>query len=769
MEKENPKDDQTQTYVGIAPGTTVAHYRIVSRVGAGGMGEVYLAEDTRLNRRVALKFLPKNLSADPEMRSRFIREAQAAAKLDHPNIVPVFEVGDHQGDPFFSMVHVEGRSLRDIIRSESHEIGWICDIAIQLCEGLRAAHEKGIVHRDIKPSNILIDSSSRARIVDFGLASVAAADNLTKTGSTIGTIGYMSPEQVRSDKTDVRSDLFSLGVVLYEMVAGKGPFASDNQAAVLNSILNDAPKPPSEFRADLPPALQHIILKLLEKAPEMRYQSAREVSDDLKNVSIEIVKLSSTPVDDKPSIAVLPFANLSNDPEQEYFCDGIAEEVINALTNVAGLRVVARTSAFAFKGQNKDVRQIGMALNVGTILEGSVRKAGERIRVTGQLINVGDGFHIWSERYDRKLDDVFAIQDDISLAIVDQLKIKLLRGEEKAIKKRVTSNLEAHNYYLRGRYFWGRRTEKALQQAGEYLKKAIALDPEFALAYTGLAEVRAVQYSNNPKKPELMQEAKAMAQKALTLDPEAAEAYSSLAMMEYFSCHWDEGVRLFKKALAMKPDYPTANHWWAIVLASLGKFDLALKHAEKARSYDPLSIAIGHLSMMLSHGTKQYEKALALAQEYKELGDPFSLYHLTCAMSLIELGRIDEARSHVEVARRIVDEEREGGKRDEKSRDARYYVGTALAKLGDKTYGEQLLKEFHEGRTTHRVMHGEVAQLCVALGRNDEALDLIEEAVKENGSFMSFFWWSPLFNPIRSHPRFVAAIERTGIWDVKLD
>lgn len=765
MDSEQPKGLPTQTFVGLPTGTVVTHYRIVSKVGAGGMGEVYLADDSRLGRRVALKFLPKNLCADADMRKRFVREAQAAASLDHPNIVPVHEVGEYQGDPFFSMVHVEGRPLREIIHGESPKMDWVRDIGIQICEGLKAAHNKGIVHRDIKPSNILIDTNNRARIVDFGLASIATMDNLTKAGSTIGTLGYMSPEQVRGDKTDFRSDLFSLGVVFYEMVTGRGPFSAENQATVLNSILNDQPKPPHEYRPDIPPMLQNIILKLLDKSPAHRYQSAGEVAEDLKNVSVHSSSSIMAATPERPSIAVLPFANLSTDPEQEYFCDGIAEEVINALTNIAGLRVVARTSAFAFKGQNKDIRQIGRDLNVSTILEGSLRKSGDRIRVTGQLINVADGFHIWSERYDRKLDDVFAIQDDISLAIVNQLKIKLLSGEEQAIRKRITTNLEAHNLYLKGRYFWNRRTKQFLIQAINLFEQAIALDPDFALAYEGLAEVYVVQLSNDSGNKLLAQKATSMARKALEVDPSLTEAYCVLAVVAFFEWRWEESVELFKKAVSLNPNYPTAHHWWSMALASFGKFDKALEHIEIARRLDPLSIAIGGMNCIVYNSMRQFEKAAAIGEEYRDLGESSQNFHFVFSMSLIGLGKLQEARVYVDKARQIIEQDQ--GK-ESIGRDHKCFLGNLLAQLGDKEFGEQLLEKILSTEVPVS-QYVDIALLCVALGRREEGITWFEKGIDAKSGAMALFWWSPSFESIKDEPRYIAALERSGLLSVKVD
>lgn len=760
-----PDNDKTQTHAVLTPGTIVSHYRIIEKIGAGGMGEVYLAEDTPLGRRVALKFLPKNLSADQDMRKRFVREAQAAAMLDHPNIVPIYEVSEHKGGPFFSMALVEGRPVAEMIRGETVAINRACEIGMQLCDGLQAAHDKGIVHRDIKPSNILIDNSNRVRIVDFGLASVAAADHLTKSGSTIGTLGYMSPEQVRGDKTDSRADLFSLGVVLYELVTGRAPFAGDNQAAILNAILNNRPTAPSEYRSNLPPKLQSVILKLLDKSPDHRYQTAGEVSEDLKRISLAVDSPDVAGISERPSIAVLPFANLSTDSEQEYFCDGIAEDVINALTNVAGLRVVARTSAFAFKGQNKDIRQIGRELGVSTILEGSVRKSANKIRVTGQLINVDDGFHIWSERYDRTLDDIFAIQDDISLAIVDQLKIKLLKGEEQTIRKRPTTNVEAHNLYLKGKYFWNRRTRKSLNQAISLFEQAVALDPEFALAYNGMAEAKAVQYTRDFSHQPLAQEATAMAQKALQIDPSLSEPYCTLSMIAFMNWRWDECVAYMKRSLSLNPNYPTANHWWAIGLIAFGRYDRALEYAEKARRLDPLSIAIGMVNSNCYVAARQFEKAAALSDEYKELGEAMPMYHLMRSTIYIELGKPDVARVHLERARSLIETDRET-----ESPDLRldFDMAILLSRLGEPDFGRRLLEEvLGQDKQTENL--ADIAQLLFALGDRERGFEFLERAIDAKSNVMAIGFHNLHMDAVKDDPRFQAALKRTGLLSVNID
>lgn len=521
MTEEHQDKDRTESYVPVVKGTIISHYKIVEKIGAGGMGEVFLAEDTELNRSVALKFLPPHLCQDEDCRIRFKREAQAAARLSHPNIVTVYEVGEHHGRPFFAMELVEGQSLREYTRARELPVEKVVDLAIQICDGLSVAHEKTIVHRDIKPSNIIIDTYGRPRILDFGLATVQGEEHLTRTGSTLGTVSYMSPEQAEGREVDHRSDLFSVGVILYEMVTGRRPFEGDNDAAIVRAITDSTPEPIARFKSGVTGELQRIIDKALAKDASVRYQHADGMLADLKRLrsksapvktsrlslwlaaAVVVVALAAYFLADRfvlsdrgtaegwsDSIAVLVFRDLSPNRDQDYFCEGMTDAIIGRLSAIKSLKVTSLTSVLPFKGAERNLKRIGKELGVSSILEGTIAKENGHIRVRAQLINVEDDAHLWSDYYDREMKSVFAVQDDISRAIVDVMKIQLIGKERAALVKRGTDNIEAYNAYMQGRYFWRKRIEKDIITVIEYFEKAIELESAYALAYVGLVDCR---------------------------------------------------------------------------------------------------------------------------------------------------------------------------------------------------------------------------------------------------------------------------------------
>jgi serine/threonine protein kinase/Tfp pilus assembly protein PilF len=592
---------------GFKKDTVIARkYKIIEKSGEGGMGAVYKTKDTKLKRTVALKFLPSELTQDKEAKKRFVQEAQAAAALEHTNICTIYEVDESEGQTFIAMSYIEGQSLKDKLRDGPLKIGETKDIALQIAEGLKEAHEKGIVHRDIKPANIMLTKKGQVKITDFGLAKLSWGADLTKPATIMGTVSYMSPEQARGEEVDYRTDIWSLGAMLYEMLSGERPFQKAQEQALIYAILNDKPTLLSLLRSDIPTYIEQVIEKALAKKVADRYQNVDDLIQDLKEAPP--TTLSKT----EKSIAVLPFTNMSADPEQEYFCDGITEEVINALTHIKDLRVIARTSSFAFKGKTEDIREIGKKLDVGILLEGSVRKSGERLRITAQLINVTDGTHIWSERYDREMKDVFDIQDDISLSIVDKLKVKLLGKEKALIVKRYTENLEVYNLYLKGCHLFQMWTAEGLEKAVECFEQALQKDPNYALAYAGLAEVYFFYsfFGNLPPR-EGTQKAKSYVKKALDIDERLAEAHACLGFIStLYDWNWVVAEQEFKRALELNSNSSIIHIRYATFLSIIGHHEEAIAEVKQARELDPLSINVNSMVGEILFFSAQFDKAI---------------------------------------------------------------------------------------------------------------------------------------------------------------
>jgi non-specific serine/threonine protein kinase len=635
-------------------GRTISHYRITKKLGEGGMGEVYLAEDTKLNRRVALKFLPIRLASDEELRVRFKREAQAAATLNHPNIITVYEVSEHENRPYMAMEYVEGESLKGLIATKELSIGEVLAVALQISDGLAAAHQAGIVHRDIKPQNILMGKDGRVRICDFGLAKAKRDVTLTQAGSTLGTIAYMSPEQARGKETDHRSDLFSFGVMLYEMVTGRLPFKGEHEAAVINSVVNDTPEPLARYKSGMPEELQKIVSKAMEKNLQTRYQHVDELGADLRKLGTEldmgVTKAPESATKPTPSIAVLPFRDMSAQKDQEYFCEGMAEELINAFVKVEGLRVVARTSSFSFRGKEIDIRDIGKKLNVGTILEGSVRKAGNRLRITAQLVKVADGCHVWSEKYDRDLEDIFSIQDEIAQSIVQALKVELSAKEKRALKKTATDDVEAYDFYLRGRKFFYQARRKSIEFAREMFSRAIRKDPGYSLAHAGIADCCSWLFLYGERNKVNVEQAFAASQRALELDSELAEAHSARGLAVMLRKKYDESEREFEIAIRLNPKLFEAYYFFARTCFVQGKLEKAARLFEQACLVSPddyqapFILANTYKGLNLAAKVEvAYRRGLEIVERQMELNPDDSRAINLGAIGLIELGEREKA------------------------------------------------------------------------------------------------------------------------------
>jgi serine/threonine protein kinase/Flp pilus assembly protein TadD len=610
-------EDNTRSFVSLTKGTMVLQYRIIEKIGAGGMGEVYLAEDTRLDRRVALKFIPRHLCQDEECRARFKREVQAAARLNHANIVTIYEVGDHNGRPFYAMEHVEGRPLKELIKNDELSIPEIVELAIRICEGLGKAHQAGIIHRDIKPSNIVIDSDGNPKLLDFGLAAVHGSEQLTMVGSTLGTIGYMSPDQLEGREIDQRSDIFSFGVVLYEMVAGRPPFKGDSQAAVNHALLNFNPEPPARFRADAPAELDRIIQKALRKDVDSRYQSAIDLLADLKHHQLESRPASRFADKDLQMLVVLPFENLGP-PDEEYFADGMTEEITSRLAAVRKLGVISRTSAMRYKKQNASIKEIAADLGVEFVLEGTVRwnskgPESNRVRITPQLIRVSDDTHLWSERYDRVLDDIFEVQSEIAEKVIGQLNIALLEPERKIVEAKPTENLDAYQAYLRGIDYAGKPdySEEDFRLAIEMFERAVELDPDFALAHADLSRVHSALYFHGYDRSE---ERVAMASKAIdrALELQPSLPYVHLAIGYYhYWCHQDY-EKAFEEFTIAEKDMPNDSRILSIVGAIVkrqGDIEKAVEQYKKAFEFSPQDASMAHEIGCAYMINRDYDKA----------------------------------------------------------------------------------------------------------------------------------------------------------------
>jgi serine/threonine protein kinase/Tfp pilus assembly protein PilF len=726
-------------------------YRVIRELGRGGMGVVFQAEDTKLKRPVALKLLPLELAHSPDAEERFLREAQAAAALDHPNICTVYEVGEKDGQAFIAMAYIDGKSLKERIARGPLKIDEALEIAGEVAGGLEEAHRKGIVHRDIKPANVMLTAKGQAKIMDFGLARVESADDLTRTAVVMGTVAYMSPEQALGKKVDHRTDIWSFGCLLYEMLVGHGPFQGGQEQAIFQAIIHADPEPIAALRRDIPAGLVRVLDRCLKKNHLERYPDAGVLIRDLEAVDLHDVASAppATVRETPPSIAVLPFSDMSPEKDQDYFGEGIAEELINALTHLQGLRVVARTSAFALKGMKLDIREIGRKLDVKTVLEGSVRKAGNRLRVTAQLINVEDGFHLWSERYDREMADIFAIQDEITVAIVDSLKVTLRVGEKTALRKRSTSDPEAYSLYLKGLYFFARPSPESFGKALDSFQAAIAKDPNFALAYAGVANVfGGLGVLNLAPPAEMWPRAKAALQKALSLDEDLAEAHSVAALLAFwYEWDWEAAGRSFDRALSLNPGDAMFHGQHAFLYLNRRKFDEAIREIKKALELDPLMPLYYAWSVCLHWSVGRLDEALQEFARALEIDPNLGLAYFHGAMAHTLKGNLDEALETHEKGKRLV----------VFPGWAEANIGLIHLRKGDREKAELILREMIENREKIKNLSATcIAWLAGELGKLDLAFEYLDKAYEERDSLMVFLHiYTELMCPtISADPRF---------------
>jgi serine/threonine protein kinase/tetratricopeptide (TPR) repeat protein len=681
----------------LAAGTRLGPYEIHSPAGAGGMGEVYRARDTRLERTVAIKILPSHLSSNPEIRERFEREARTISSLNHPHICQLYDVGTQDGASFLVMEFLEGETLAKRLLRGPLSPDECLKVGIEVGEGLEKAHRSGVIHRDLTPANIFLTREGPTKLLDFGLAKSGAdltgaqaafASNglephLTKSGSAMGTIPYMSPEQARGESLDTRSDLFSLGIVLYEMATGRRPFTGSTTAMIFDSILNHQPAPISE--SVVPEAYCAALTRLMAKTPYDRCHSAREVIDILREIQLSSAAKGTPRAGRKiPSIAVLPFANLSADPDNQYFSDGLSEDLISALARLQGLQVASRTSAFRFRGATTDIREIGRQLKVEALLEGSVRRSGKRLRITAQLVNVADGYHLWSERYDREITDLFEIQDEITAAIVKTLE-PTLAGQQQALTRRHSENLPAYELYLKGRRLWDQRAESSLRAGLECFRAAIELDPDYALAYAGVADSFSILTAYGYMSvTEAKQRVEAAVRKALELDPTLAEPHFAMALSATIFAIDSRGAeRHYLKALEIQPSFSSALAYYSLFLATRHRYAEVPSIVTRAIECDPLSPFVRGLTSLSLQCSRMHDAAIETAQQAIKMQPNSVLGLWTTHMASCSLGQWDQA---IELGEKLVSVSRHSGL-------FTGHLGLAYACAGHKEKALTLLRE----------------------------------------------------------------------------
>jgi len=780
--------------MSLSPGDQLGPYKIISPIGKGGMGEVYRAQDTRLGRDVAIKVLPEQLISNSEALRRFEREGKALAALSHPNILTIFDVGTDQGVSFVVMELLEGETLRNRLNNSALSCDNALEIAVPIAEGLSAAHSKGIVHRDLKPENIILTSDGRIKILDFGLArqsSIFSQQELTQAPTRsqelesvaiTGTIPYMSPEQVMGKPVDARSDIFSFGCMLYEMLAGKRPFAGDSAAETIAAILKENPANLHDSGKQIPSSLEQVVSHCLEKNPEQRFQSARDLTFALKSASRDSTitevsqpktiqpKSSSSrvwivaalmllligasiyffirPKNAISSLAILPFINTSANPDNEYLSDGITNTLINNLSQVPKLKVMARGTVFTYKGKEVDPRKVGQDLKVNAVVTGSILQQGNDLLIQADLVNVADGSQLWGEQYKRHIADIITIQEEISKEIAAKLRLKLTGEEEKRLTKHYTENNEAYQLYLKGEYHWNRFTEEDLRKAIDYYNQAIAKDPSYALAYRGLGAsygVLGVQYW--PPR-EAWPKAKAASIKAMQLDETLAEEFPLAGTKLFYEWDWASCEREFKNNVKFNNNNAIFHQLYSYYFEAIGKPEQAIAEMKRSMEIDPLSVVINSDLAVAYNQARQYDAAISQFKKTIELESHWGFVHTQLGSVYLQKGMIAEALQEMEKAEPL-----------EPNAEVLGRVGHAHAVAGNRKEAEKRLEELMKLSKEKYVPPIGAAFIYIGLGDKDKAFEWLEKAYEERSGW--FVWINdPIFDSIRSDPRFTDLLRR---------
>ena len=740
-------------------GETVSHYKILDKLGEGGMGVVYKAQDLRLDRFVALKFLPLHLSAEEVEKQRFIHEAKAASALDHPNICNIHEIDEisieGREQMFICMAYYQGETLEKKIGRGPFKIEEAIDIARQISEGLARAHEAGIVHRDIKPANIMMTDRGEVKILDFGLAKLRGRTKLTKTGTTLGTLAYMSPEQAKGEEMDHRSDIFSFGAVLYEMLTGLHAFKSDYEGAVVYLILNEEPEPMTGLRTGVPMELERIVNKALNKGKEERYQHMDEMRVDLKALSSKVRKGSGYRLEKVESLAVMPFSNASGKEELEYLSEGITESLITNLSQISNFKVISRTSVFHYKGRHIEVQKIARELKVNKLLLGWVSRRSDDVSIGVELVEGSDNSQIWGEQYTRKFTDVVQIQEEIVKDISTKLKLKLTRKEKKHLSKQHKTGNEAYQLFLKGRYHWNKRDPDSFKQSISFYNQAIEKDPTYALAYSCLSDSYALIgiYGYLPAK-DVWPKAKAAALKALEIDPDMAEAHNALGAVESsYEWNWAKAEKSFQHSIALNPNYATAHQWYAGQLRILGQFEDALREIHKAQEIDPLSLQISTDVGRLHYNAREYDLAVQEYQKVLELDPYFYPAHLWLGLALLEKRDFGLAIESLQTALAL----------SGNFAAVAAILGYAFGIFGKRTEAQKIMKELKSRAKNEYISAAYFAWVHVGLNDLDAAFQYFDKAFEERSWWIVYLkiWSSP--EQMTKDARYTKLLKKIGL------